>query len=146
MSLLSGTVVLNLILCKSSLAQSNALARHLSTMDSEAKQAFVRRVAKENQSDPEGIRILWSRHAVAELAIEGWNRRQIEGALLGSEVIEDYPTLHRPLPDCLVLAWVTSVIPVHVVVAIDPNLDRILLVTVYRPSEEEWEDDWKTRK
>ncbi|NVM56743.1 MAG: DUF4258 domain-containing protein [Desulfobacterales bacterium] len=115
-------------------------------MDSETKQAFIRRVAKENQTDPEGVRILWSRHAVVELALEGWNRRQVEGALLDSEVIEDYPTLHRPLPDCLVLVWVTSTIPVHVVVAIDQDLDRILLVTVYQPSEEEWEDDWKTRK
>jgi len=47
-------------------------------MDSETKRAFIRRVAKENQTDPEGV--------------------------------------------------------------------RILLVTVYQPSEEEWEDDWKTRK
>jgi hypothetical protein len=115
-------------------------------MDSETKRTFIRRVAKENQTDPEGVRILWSRHAVVELVLEGWNRRQVEGALLDSEVIEDYPTLHRPLPDCLVLAWVTSTIPVHVVVAIDQDLDRILLVTVYQPSEEEWEDDWKTRK
>ena len=115
-------------------------------MDSETKRAFIRRVAKENQTDPEGVRILWSRHAVVELVLEGWNRRQVEGALLDSEVIEDYPTLHRPLPDCLVLAWVTSTIPVHVVVTIDQDLDRTLLVTVYQPSEEEWEDDWKTRK
>ena len=115
-------------------------------MDSGTKQAFIQRVARENQTDPEGARVLWSRHAVAELALEGWDRRQVEGALLDSKVIEDYPALHRPLPDCLVLAWVTSTIPIHAVVAIDQDLDRILLVTVYQPSEEEWEDDWKTRK
>jgi hypothetical protein len=115
-------------------------------MDSKLKQTFIQRVTEENRSDPGGTKILWSRHAVAELAVEGWKRRQVEGALLNSEVIEDYPTLNRPLPDCLVLAWMTSTTPVHVVVAIDQGLDRILVVTVYQPSEEEWEDDWKTRK
>jgi hypothetical protein len=115
-------------------------------MDTELKQAFIQRVVEENRSDPEGAKILWSRHAVAELAVEGWKRRQVEDALLNGEVIEDYPPLHRPLPDCLVFAWVTSTTPIHIVVAIDQDLDRLLVVTVYQPSEEEWEDDWKTRK
>jgi hypothetical protein len=115
-------------------------------MDSELKKTFIQRVAKENQSDPGGTKILWSRHAVAELAVEGWKRREVEGALLNSDIIEDYPTLHRSLPDCLVLAWVKSAIPIHVVAAIDEESDRILVVTVYQPAEEEWEDDWRTRK
>lgn len=34
----------------------------------------------------------------------------------------------------------------HAVVACDERLDRIFVVTVYRPSEERWEDDWRTRK
>ena len=63
--------------------------------------------------------------------MEGWKRRQVEGALLNSEVIEDYPTLHRALPDCLVLAWMTSTTPIQLVVTIDEELDRILVVTVY---------------
>lgn len=118
-------------------------------MDSGAKQAFIRRVTGENQTDPEGTKVLWSRHAVSELAVEGWKRRQVEDALLNCEVIEDYATLYRPLPDCLVLAWLKRAepsVPVHVVVAIDESRDRILVVTVYEPAEEEWEDDWKTRK
>lgn len=62
------------------------------------------------------------------------------------DLIEDYPVLHRPLPDCLVLAWLMPGEPVHAVVAIDLERDRIFMVTVYKPSEEEWEDDWRTRK
>jgi hypothetical protein len=65
-------------------------------MDSELKQVFIQRVAVENRSDPEGAKVVWSRHAVAEMAVEGWKRRQVEDALLNSEVIEDYPHLHRP--------------------------------------------------
>jgi hypothetical protein len=36
--------------------------------------------------------------------------------------------------------------PVHSVIAIDMDFDRIFLITVYRPSLERWENDWKTRK
>ena len=61
------------------------------------------------------------------------------------ELIEDHPTQHRSLPDCLVLGWLTASEPLHAVVAIDQDKDRILIVTVYRPSEEEWEHDWRTR-
>ncbi len=110
------------------------------------KQAFIRRIAAENQADPEGTKILWSRHAIAELAMEDWTRYQVERALLHCQVIEDYPTLHRPLPDCLVLAWPATNTPAHAVIALDEGRNRILMVTVYQPSKEEWEDDWKTRK
>lgn len=115
-------------------------------MNTIAKQVFIRRIAAENRSNPEGSKILWSRHAIAELVMEDWDRRQVEDALLSCQVIEDYPALHRPLPDCLVLSWLSASSPIHAVVAIDQERDRLLLVTVYCPSEEEWEDDWKTRK
>ena len=48
-------------------------------------------------------------------------------------------------PHCLVLGFIVSD-PVHSVVAIDRDFDRILIVTLYRPSAEKWENDWKTRK
>jgi hypothetical protein len=80
------------------------------------------------------------------LVADHLTRRQVERALRECELIEDYPALHRPLPDCLVLGWLTPNEPVHAVVAIDLERDRIFMVTVYKPSEEEWEDDWRTRK
>jgi len=46
-------------------------------------------------------------------------------------------------------SWLTSFSPdviMHAVVAIDEERDRILMVTVYLPTEEEWENDWRTRK
>ncbi|GEM_PF-499862 len=115
-------------------------------MDILAKQAFIRLRAQENQADPLGTKILWSRHAIAELVNEELVRAQVEHSLKGSELIEDYPPLHRALPDCLVLGWLASGEPIHSVVAIDQPKKRLLIVTVYRPSLEEWEDDWKTRK
>jgi hypothetical protein len=73
-------------------------------------------------------------------------RHRVERALQECELIEDYPALHRPLLDCLILGWLAPDEPLHVVVAIDLERDRIFMVTVYRPCGEEWEDDWRTRK
>lgn len=115
-------------------------------MDIVAKQDFIRLVARENQGDSEGVRILWSRHAIAELVNEGWTRKAVEAGLERAEIIEDYPALHRPLPDCLVLGWLTENIPFHAVVAIDGVNARLFVVTVYEPGQEEWENDWRTRK
>ncbi len=115
-------------------------------MNTEDKQGFIRWKARQNQSEPEGIKILWSRHGIAELVNEGWTRVSIEEALQNGKVIEDYPTMHRPLPDCLVLGWLATGEPFHAVIAIDEANDRLFIVTVYKPSPKEWKDDWQTRK
>ncbi len=110
------------------------------------KQDFIREKARQNKNDPEGTKILWSRHAIVELANEGWTRSEVEKALENGEVIEDYPTQHRPLPDCLVLGELGNGEPLHAVIAIDEANDRLFVVTVYKPKSEEWENDWRTRK
>jgi hypothetical protein len=115
-------------------------------MDAEEKQRFIRAKAVENESDPGARKILWSRHGITELVEERLGRGALENGLKQCEVIEDYPTLHRPLPDCLVLGWITPPRPFHAVLAIDEANDRVLVVTVYRPSPEEWEDDCRTRR
>ena len=110
------------------------------------KERFIHRVAYQNRSDPDGSKIRWSRHGIAELVNEDWSRKGVETALECAEVIEDYPTIHRPLPDCLVLGQLTTGEPLHAVIAIDEVNDRLFVVTVYRPSLEEWTDDWRTRR
>lgn len=118
----------------------------LDSADAATKQAFIRLKAHQNQTHPEGSRILWSRHAIAELVKEGLARAQVEKALKAGKVIEDYPTLHRLLPDCLVLSRLAHEEPIHAVIAIDEAKDRLFVITVYEPSAEEWEDDWRTRR
>ena len=115
-------------------------------MDAEAKQSFIREKVLQNEGDPKGTKVVWSRHAVTELVADDLTRHQVEQALQECELIEDYLTLHRPLPGCLVLGWVSLGEPLHAVVAVDLQRDRIFMVTVYRPSREEWEDDWRTQK
>jgi hypothetical protein len=115
-------------------------------VDAEAKQAFVRKQAARSRRDPDARSVVWSAHAITELVADRLTRVEVEAGLETGLVIEDYPTLTRPLPDCLILARLVGGGTIHAVVAVDIDLDRILIVTVYRPGPEEWEDDWRTRR
>jgi hypothetical protein len=110
------------------------------------KQQLIRRIASENQTDPEGTLVYWSRHAIVEMVKDDLTRSEVEQALDQCEIIEDYLPGHRPLPDCLVLAYLSEKRPLHAVIAIDERIDRIFIITVYLPSSERWQDDWRTRK
>ena len=113
-------------------------------MTREEKQRFIHE--KSNEHDvPANEKILWSLHAIKKLREEGLKKTPVEESLKACDLVEDYQTEGRPLPDCLVLGFINSE-PVHIVVAIDADFDRILLVTVYRPLAERWENDWKTRR
>ncbi len=115
-------------------------------MISEDKQNFIQEMAVANEYDLEGERIYWSRHAITEAVNDSLTRQEVEAALTAAEIIEDYPVKRRPLPDCLVLTFLPDERPLHAVVAIDQEKERIFIVTVYLPSKEKWHDDWRTRK
>jgi len=115
-------------------------------MDHLEKQLFIRQKAAENRSDPEGAKVYWSRHAIAELINDNLTRPEVERALEQSQIIEDYPIGHRPLPDCLVLAELSRTQPIHAVIAVDKAKDRVFVITIYVPSTERWHNDWRTRK
>lgn len=108
-------------------------------MNKDDKQAFARAKATERK-------IKWSSHALGEIVPEGLSVGDLEGALQEAEIIEDYAHAHRYLPDCLLLVFKTIDEPIHAVVAINEPGDYILVVTVYRPTAQEWLDDWRTRK
>jgi len=108
-------------------------------MLTERKQEIIRQCA-------EAGRVKWSTHATGEAAAEDLDQDQIIQALAAGEIIEDYPWQHRQLPDCLVLGWLPDGLPVHACVGVDESNGRIFIITVYRPTEEKWENDWRTRK
>ncbi len=88
-------------------------------------------------------RVLHTFHALKEEIREGLTAQEIENALLkGFELVEDYPEDPRG-HSCLVLAW-TKEKPVHVVCA--PHEEVLIIVTVYIPSREEWEMNYRTRR
>ncbi len=108
-------------------------------MNLDAKQAYIRSKATEHK-------VKWSSHALGELIPEGFGVAEVESGLQTAVVIEDYAHAHRYLPDCLVLFFKERDIPIHAVVAINESRDYILVVTVYRPTTQEWHNDWRTRK
>lgn len=110
----------------------------------EEKENFIRQKAKEHVPET-NEKISWSLHAVKKLRVEGLRKRGVEDSLKECIIIEDYTMEGRPLPGCLVLDFIGSV-PVHSAIAIDRDFDRIFVITVYKPSLERWENDWKTRK
>jgi len=110
----------------------------------EDKELFVREKAREHIAGT-NEKISWSLHAVRKLMFEGLRKKEIEDSLKECIMLEDYAMEGRPLPGCLVLGFVGSN-PVHAVIAIDRDYDRIFIITVYKPSSERWENDWKRRK
>jgi len=74
---------------------------------------------------------------------EGLTAQKVEEALIrGFKFVEDYPDDPRG-HSCLILSWVAGK-PIHVVCA--PHEEALIIVTVYIPSREEWEKDFRTRR
>jgi len=69
----------------------------------------------------------------------------IEHALLNGEVIERHSDA-KPYPGCLVLGWLASGDPIHVVCARGAAEPALRIVTVYEPDNAQWESDYMTRK
>lgn len=89
-------------------------------------------------------RVTWSRHGVTRMQERGITREDVLAGLRGGEVIENYPD-DVPYPSALVLGFVGGR-PLHVVVALDIIAPEVHIITVYEPSPDEFEPDWRTRK
>lgn len=90
-------------------------------------------------------KILFLPHAVSQMSrldrmiLTVEVRRVIEEG----EIIEDYPGDKRG-HSCLILGFGLDGQAIHVVSA--PKDDYLAVITAYLPNEEEWEDNFKTRK
>lgn len=60
-------------------------------------------------------------------------------AIIGGEIIEEYPTDY-PFPSCLMLGSNR----LHVVCGVGAGM--LWIITAYRPTSDKWETDLKTRK
>jgi len=86
-----------------------------------------------------------SRHALRELEEDGLLLDLVLTAAQRGEVIEDYPTDPRG-PSCLVCSPLSGGFWVHTVWGCDLASGIAVLITVYRPTPEKWEDDRRTRR
>ncbi len=87
--------------------------------------------------------ILFLPHAVRQMSRPDRmiSTRDIRYVIENGEVIEDYPEDVRG-HSCLVLGCPDRAI--HVVCS--PKPDYLAIITAYLPDEQEWENDFKTRK
>ena len=70
--------------------------------------------------------------------------QDVEEALKrGFVLVEDYPDDPRG-HSCLVLTWLENGRPLHIVCEL--HEDTLIIITVYIPSEEEWEPGFRTRR
>ncbi|MCF7890535.1 DUF4258 domain-containing protein [Candidatus Bipolaricaulota bacterium] len=87
---------------------------------------------------------LWRKHALTRLAERGINQEEAIEVIKEGEVVENYPD-DTPYPSCLTFKKVDGR-PIHVVVALDSKENFAYIITVYEPSSEEFESDFKTRR
>ena len=60
------------------------------------------------------------------------------------EIIEEYPN-DKYLPSYLICAHYEKEV-IHIQIAIDLKNDNVRIVTVYQPTLDKWENDFKTRR
>ena len=86
-----------------------------------------------------------TKHATTARLQRGITITELKRALLNGEIIEKYPN-DQPYPSCLVLGWLVSGDPLHVVCSRGNSEPAMRIVTVYEPSDNKWESDYKTRR
>lgn len=99
--------------------------------------AFIQRCIRERK-------IFWTYHVQMRLKGRTLSREALLQAVGTYEIIESYPE-DKYLPSYLVFCRSQDG-TVHVQVAADVVGDNVRIVTVYRPSADEWKPDWKTRR
>ena len=86
-----------------------------------------------------------TKHATIARLERGIMISDIERTLLNGEIIEQYPD-SDPYPSCLIVGWLASGDPLHIVCSRGEAEPALRIVTVYEPEDALWERDYKTRK
>ena len=76
----------------------------------------------------------FSDHAVKRMIKRSINRREIEEAILGGEIIEEYPD-DKYFPSCLIYGKTRKGRDLHVQISLPPV---VVLITTYEPDPEDW--------
>jgi len=92
-----------------------------------------------------GDKIALKRHSILRMRQRQISADEVKEALLSCRLIEDYPT-DRPLPSGLVLGYTANDRVIHVVVAIDEDELMLWVITVYEPTNNEWEKGFDRRR
>ena len=88
--------------------------------------------------------VVFSGHAVRRMFESGIRRDEVVEVLLEGAVIAEYPE-DTPFPSCLVLG-LTAGRALHVVAALDHEMETCHIITAYPPDPVRWREDFKTRR
>ena len=86
---------------------------------------------------------VWTEHLSLRMRERGIKRADVIACIQNGEIIEQYPDAY-PNPACLVFATLADDKPLHVVAGI--NDSEMFIITVYYPTLDKFESDYKTRK
>lgn len=87
--------------------------------------------------------IEWRKHALERMLQRNIARNEVKEALLYGEIIEVYSD-DKPFESALFLH--VNIKPLHVVVSLDADKNMAYVITAYRPDNENFENDFKTRR
>ncbi|MCK5154308.1 MAG: DUF4258 domain-containing protein [Spirochaetales bacterium] len=93
------------------------------------------------------LKLFITKHALQRLFERSISEEDIEYAINNGDIISEYPD-DKPYPSVLVHCMVYNK-PLHVVYSIDDNEQQeknYVVITAYRPSVKEWDNDYMTRR
>ena len=93
-------------------------------------------------------RVLFSEHARHEMRSEPLGRireQEVTEAVATAERIDDYPD-DEPYPSSLFLGWTAASRPLHFVVSYDEEAGLAIVVTVYEPDPQLWNDSRERKR
>ncbi len=83
---------------------------------------------------------LYTRHARHEMETEALGEikdHEVVEAILNGKIIEDYPE-DTPYPSCLIYGRSSEERPLHAVCAYAADAGRVIIITAYEPSPDQW--------
>ena len=83
-------------------------------------------------------------HAIERMFQRGIRVEEVRLLIEKGEVIESYPD-DNPYPSRLILGWHEGR-PLHAVVADPMERNETIIITIYHPDPERWDNDFKRRK
>jgi len=92
----------------------------------------------------ESRKIYWTYHVNMRLKGRTISREAILLSLDTYKIIEEYPK-DKYLPSYLIYAEYEEVV-IHIQVAMDLKNDCVTIVTIYKPTLDMWEEDFKQRR
>ena len=83
-------------------------------------------------------------HATKRMFERGIEENDIRETLENGIIIDDYGNDY-PFPSVLVNRDIETKRPIHIVIGIDADLNRLYIITVYEPDIDKWRDNFRKR-